>query len=244
MTRTLLAAASLLLALCAQAGQVTVAVAANFSAPMHEIAAAFQAETGHRAKLAVGSTGAFYTQVRHGAPYELLLAADQETPARLDKEGFVMPAGNRFTYAVGRLVLWSSQPGLIDPQGKVLGRGSIDRLAIANPKLAPYGQAAMDVIQRLGLREALQPKLVFGENIAQTFQFVATGNATAGFVAMSQVVDRHPGWLVPESLHAPLRQDAVVLRAGQENPAVADLVRFLKGDKARGIIRKYGYQLP
>lgn len=225
------------------AGEVTVAVAANFAAPMQKIAAEFEAETGHRTQLAIGSTGAFYTQVRNGAPFEVLLSADDETPARLEREGLAV-AGSRFTYAIGRLVLWSARPGFVDSQGDVLRRGNFERIALANPKLAPYGQAAVEAMQRLGVHDALQPKFVQGENIAQTFQFVATGNAALGFVASSQVIGRHPGWLLPESMHAPLRQDAVVLRAGRGNPAAKALADFLKGDKARGIIRAFGYQTP
>jgi molybdate transport system substrate-binding protein len=225
------------------AAEVTVAVAANFAAPMQRMAIAFEQETGHKAKLAVGSTGAFSTQIRSGAPFEVLLAADDETPARLEKEGLAL-AGTRFTYAVGRLALWSAKPGVVDEEGDILKRGSFSSLAIANPKLAPYGRAAVETMQHLGVYEKLQRHIVQGENIAQAYQFVATGNVPLGFVALSQVVDRKGSmWIVPDKLHEPLKQDAVLLAKGKDNPAALALMRFLKGDKAHGIIRAYGYGL-
>lgn len=232
----------------AQAGEVTVAVAANFTAPMQKIAAAFKADTRHDAKLVFGATGAFAAQIRNGAPLDVLLAADDETPARLEKEGFAAP-GSRFSYAVGRLVLWSAREGYVDPQGDVLARGDFDRIAIADPKLAPYGRAAVETMQHLRVYNKLQPRMVQGENISQAFQFVATGNAPLGFVALSQVtqdgrIAKGSAWIVPASLHAPIKQDAVLLAKGQGNPAAAELLKFLKGDKARGIIRAYGYELP
>jgi molybdate transport system substrate-binding protein len=180
-------AALVLLAACclglmpahAAAGEVAVAVAANFAAPMKLIAEAFERATGHRAVIAVGSTGRFYAQVRNGAPFQVLLSADHETPERLEREGFAV-AGTRFTYAVGRLVLWSATPGRVDPQGEVLRRGDFERLAIADPRLAPYGAAAVQAMQRLGVWNAVQPKLVHGDSIGQAYQFVATGNAPLG----------------------------------------------------------------
>jgi molybdate transport system substrate-binding protein len=230
----------------AHAAEVSVAVAANFSAPMQKIAAAFEQETGHRAVLAIGSTGRFYAQIRHGAPFQLLLAADDETPARLEREGFGA-AGSRFTYAIGRLLLWSAQPGLVDDKGGVLRQAGSSRIAIADPRLAPYGAAAIETLERLGLLQQLQPRFVSGENIAQAWQFVATGNAAMGFVALSQaMVDGRIGqgswWLVPATLHQPIRQDAIVLAKGRDNPAAAALAAFLRGDKARAIIRAHGYE--
>jgi molybdate transport system substrate-binding protein len=225
----------------AHPAEVTVAVAANFAAPMQRIAAAFQSDTGHRAMLAVGATGAFYTQIRNGAPFDVLLAADDETPARIESDGLAVK-GSRFTYALGRLALWSAKPGVVDDHGDVLKRENVDRVAIANPKLAPYGKAAVETMQKLGVYERLQPRIVQAENIAQAFQFVATGNAPIGFVALSQVFDaKGSKWIVPEDLHAPLRQDAVLLAHGKNNDAAAALMQYLKGDKARGIIRAYGY---
>jgi molybdate transport system substrate-binding protein len=231
----------------ARAAEVSVAVAANFAAPMQRIAAAFEQDTGHKANLAVGSTGRFYAQIKHGAPFELLLSADDETPARLQREGLAV-AGTGFTYAVGRLVLWSRQPGRVDPQGDVLKAGRFDRLAVADPRLAPYGAAALEVLNGMGLMPALAPKLVQGENIAQTYQFVASGNAEMGFVALSQVVvdgqlTHGSAWTVPAQRHAPLRQDAVLLSAGKDSAAAAALLAYLRTARARAIIRSFGYDL-
>lgn len=231
----------------AQAGEVSVAVAANFTAPMQKIAAAFEQDTGHKAVLSFGSTGKFYAQIKNGAPFQVLLSADDETPARLENEGAAIP-GTRFTYAVGRLALWSKQAGVVDNTGDVLRRGGFAHLAIADPKLAPYGAAAMEALDKLGLAQALQPKFVQGENIAQAYQFVLTGNATLGFVALSQImVDgklrEGSAWVVPANLHKPIQQDAVVLSTGKDNPAATALVSYLKSDKARAIIRAFGYEL-
>jgi molybdate transport system substrate-binding protein len=230
----------------ARAAEVSVAVAANFAAPMQRLAAAFEQDTGHKAQLAVGSTGRFYAQVKNGAPFEVLLAADDETPARLEREGLAV-AGTRFTYAIGRLALWSRDPGLVDAQGEVLKRGAYTRLAVADPKVAPYGAAAVEVLQRLGLMDAVAPKFVQGESLAQAFQFVATGNAPLGFVAWSQVLAadgrlaRGSVWQVPASLHAPIRQDAVLLVRGQGNPAATALLAYLRSDKVRALITAAGY---
>ena len=245
--RSLVALTLALFAAGGQAGEVRVAVAANFAAPLERIGAAFTAATGHTLTLSSGATGKFYTQVLHGAPFEVLLAADDETPKRLIAAGLAL-AGTEFTYARGRLVLWSAQPGLVDPQGAVLGSGRVKHVAIANPKVAPYGAAAMAVLRARGLAEALAPKLVTGESIAQTFQFVATGNAELGFVALSQVAapGRPAGgsyWLVPPALYGEIRQDAVLLQAGGKNPAARALLDFLKSEPARAIIRESGYGL-
>lgn len=244
--KALLLCAALLAAATARAADVSVAVAANVAAPMQKIAAAFERATGHKAALAVGSTGRFYAQVRNGAPFELLLAADDETPARLEKEGFAV-AGTRFTYAVGRLALWSASPGVVDTRGQVLREGRFQRIAIADPKLAPYGRAAMEAMNKLGVTANLQARLVQGESIAQAYQFVATGNAQLGFVALSQVMEdgrigKGSAWIVPSELHAPIRQDAIVLTAGKDNPAAAALAAFLRGDAARAILRAHGYE--
>ncbi len=229
----------------AVAAEVTVAVAANFSAPMQKIASAFEADTGHKAVLTFGSTGAFYAQIRNGAPFQLLLSADDETPARLEREGAAV-AGSRFTYAIGRLVLWSARPGVVDERGEVLRQPGDSRIALANPKLAPYGAATIEALTALSLLQRLQPRFVQGENIAQTYQFTATGNAALGFVALSQVmvdgaIVRGSAWVVPAALHAPIRQDAVLLVKGRDNPAAVALATYLKGEKARAIIRSYGY---
>ena len=234
-------------AVSAQAGEVSVAVAANFTAPMQKIAAAFEQDTGHKATLAFGSTGKFYAQIKHGAPFQILLSADDETPARLEREGLGQ-SGTRFTYAIGRLVLWSRQPGLVDDKGGVLSAGRFKRIALADPKVAPYGAAAVEVLNGLGLMSSLAPTFVQGENIAQTYPFVATGNAELGFVALAQVVadgklTQGSGWSVPARLHAPIRQDAVILNPGKDNAAAAALMAYLRNDKARAIIRSFGYDL-
>jgi molybdate transport system substrate-binding protein len=250
--RLTLAVASTLFFVAAQAGEVTVAVAANFTAPMQKIAQAFEQDTGHKAQLAFGATGKFYAQIKNGAPFALLLAADDETPARLEKEGLAI-AGTRFTYATGRLALWSKQSNLVDDKGDVLRSKSFEKLgiykiAIADPKLAPYGAAAMEVISKMGVQANVVPKLVQGESIGQTYQFVSTENAQLGFVALSQIsVDGHitqgSAWVVPQNLHTPLKQDAVLLNAGKDNPAAAALLKYLQGDTAKAIITRYGYAL-
>ena len=229
----------------AHADTVSVAVAANFTAPMQKIAAAFEVDTGHKAELSFGATGKFYAQITHGAPFQVLLSADDTTPARLEREGKAV-AHSRFTYAIGTLVLWSAQPGTVDAKGDVLKSGDFKHLAIANPKLAPYGAAALQVMEKLGVATALQPRLVQGENIAQTFQFVSTGNAQLGFVALSQVmadgtIRSGSAWQVPASLHEPIRQDAVLLMPGKDSAAASALLTYLRGSKARAIIHSYGY---
>lgn len=230
-----------------QAAEVSVAVAANFTVPMQKLAAAFEQASGHKATLAFGSTGRFYAQVKNGAPFQVLLAADDETPAKLEKEGLAVP-GSRFTYATGRLVLWSATPGVVDERGEVLKKPGTEKIAIADPRLAPYGAAAVEAMGRLGVAQALQPRIVQGENISQAYQFVLTGNARMGFVALSQVmadgrIEKGSAWRVPSELHAPIRQDAVVLNAGKDNPAAAALMTFLRSDAARAIIRAHGYEL-
>ena len=230
-----------------QAANVSVAVAANFTAPMQKIAKAFEQETGHKAMLSFGSTGNFYAQIRNGAPFHVLLAADDDTPLKIEQEGLGVP-GSRFTYAIGKLVLWSKQPGLVDDKGDILRSGKFARIAIANPKLAPYGAAAIDTMAKLGLLPVLQPRFVQGENIAQTYQFIATENAPLGFVALSQVlvdgkIVQGSAWIVPAGLHAPIAQDALVLSAGKDNPAATALMDFLRSDRAKVLIRSYGYGL-
>jgi len=231
----------------AHGGEVQVAVAANFAAPMQQLAADFARETGHKAVLASGATGKFYAQIRNGAPFEVLLSADDDTPAKLETEGQVVK-GSRFTYAVGRLVLWSNKAGYVDTAGNVLKTGTYQHLAIANPKTAPYGAAAIAALDRLGLRASVQPRIVQGENIAQAWQFASTGNAELGFVAQSQVwrdgsFTSGSGWVVPASLHDPIRQDAALLTRGSKNPAAQALLHYLKTDKAKAVIRSFGYEV-
>lgn len=231
----------------ARADEVQVAVAANFTAPAKLIAADFERDTGHKVQFSFGATGKFYAQIRNGAPFEVLLSADDTTPARLEKEGAAV-AGTRFTYATGKLALWSAKAGYVDQKGEVLKTGDFKHLAIANPKLAPYGAAAVEVLTALKLLDALQPKFVQGENIAQAHQFVATGNAELGFVALAQVMkDGKLGdgsaWIVPATLHQPIRQDAVLLDKGRGKPAAEAWLGFLKSDKAKAVIRGFGYEI-
>jgi len=238
-------AVSLAISFSAHAGEVQVAVAANFAAPMEKLAPLFALETGHKAVLSFGSTGKFYAQIKNGAPFEVLLAADDETPAKLEREG---QGAGRFAYAVGKLALWSRQAGIVDAQGAVLKDGRFDKLALADPKLAPYGGAAVETMTKLGLLETLRPKFVQGENISQAYQFAATGNAALGFVALSQVwadgkLKEGSAWIVPASMHAPIRQDAIVLAKGKDNEAAKALVQYLRSDKAKAVIRSFGYEI-
>ncbi len=231
----------------ARAEDVSVAVAANFTAPMKIIATDFEQATGHKARIAFGATGKFYAQIKNGAPFEVFLAADDETPAKLEKEGLAV-AGSRFTYAIGRLVLWSAKPGFVDAKGEVLKNGEFAHIALANPKLAPYGAAAVEALTALKLLDAVQPRFVQGENIAQTHQFVISGNAELGFVALSQVmkdgrIAAGSAWIVPAELHAPIRQDAAMLDKGKGKPAAEALLKYLRDDKAKAIIRGFGYDL-
>lgn len=237
---------ALLASVAACADEVQVAVAANFTAPMKLIAADFEKDTGHKATLSFGATGRFYAQITSGAPFEVFLAADDETPAKLEKEGGAV-SGSRFTYATGKLVLWSAQPGVVDAQGEVLKKNTFSKIAIAAPKLAPYGAAAVETMTKLGLMAALEPKLVTGESIGQAFSFISTGNAELGFVALSQVYENGKiksgsAWIVPENLHSPIRQDAVLLTKGKDNKAAAALIAYLKTEKAKTVIRSFGYQ--
>lgn len=238
---------SLVLSASALADEVQVAVAANFTAPMKIIAADFEKATGHKAVLSFGATGKFYSQITNGAPFDILLAADDETPKKLDAEkGSV--AGSRFTYAIGKLVLWSAKPDVVDAKGDVLTKGNFEHLAIAAPKLAPYGLAAQEALTKLGLYDKLQPKIVTGESIGQTYTFVQTGNAELGFVALSQVyeggkIKSGSAWIVPAKLHNPIRQDAVILTKGKDNKAAAALMDYLKSEPAKAVIRSYGYDL-
>lgn len=230
----------------ARAAEVRVAVAANFAVPMQAIAAEFERDTGHRAVLALGSTGQFYAQIRNGAPFAVFLSADDETPAKLEAEGWAV-AGSRRTYAIGRLALWSKKSGYVDAQGAVLRSGSFEKIALANPALAPYGAAAIEVLTRQGLRERLAPRVVQGANIAQVYQFVATENVPLGFVALSQImqngqITQGSAWLVPPELHSPIRQDAVLLTSGRDQVAARALLQYLQSDKARTIIRHHGYE--
>jgi molybdate transport system substrate-binding protein len=232
----------------AAAAEVRVAVAANFSAPMQKIAQAFEQDTGHKAVLSFGSTGGFYAQIKNGAPFDILLAADSDTPLKIEQEGLGV-AGFRFTYAIGKLVLWSKQSDLVDSQGAVLRSTKFQKIAIANPKLAPYGVAAMETLRKLGALPDVLPRTVQGDNIAQTYQFVATENAQLGFVALSQVmVNGQLGlgsaWIVPSHMHKPIAQDAVLLSPGKSKPATLALLTYLQSTKAGATIQSFGYERP
>lgn len=252
------ASAALVIAMAAQpcrAEVVAVAAAANFRAPLEALAGEFERQSGHRVAAAYGSTGKLYALIRNGAPYAVLLAADAATPQRLEAEGAAV-AGTRFTYAIGSLVLWSAQPGRVDPQGAVLrsvpaagAAAAVDHLALADPKLAPYGAAALQTLQSLGLEQAWRPRLVQGEDINQAYQFVATGNAVMGFVAQSQVMRDGAlaggsAWIVPQQLYAPIRQDAVLLNAGRDSAAARAFLHFLQSDATRARLAAFGYRAP
>ena len=244
--RLLALTAALAFTTLARADVVQVAVAANFTAPARALAEVFARTTGHEARLSFGATGAFYTQIKNGAPFAVLLAADNERPARLEKEGDTV-AGSRFTYATGQLVLWSAKPGFVDDQGAVLKGGHFGKIAIANPKNAPYGAAAVEAMEKLGLAATLQPKLVTGESIGQTFNFIATGNAELGFVALAQVLEggklkSGSMWVVPAQYHAPIIQDAVILNRAASNPAAKAWMELLKTPQSKALIRSYGYE--
>lgn len=235
--------------LSTNAATVLVAVASNFTKPMNEIAAAFNKATGHEANLAFGSSGKFVAQIENGAPFEVFLSADEKNPKKLEESGKAV-ANTRFTYVIGKLVLWSAKTSYIDDQGQILNKGGFKHLALADPKLAPYGLAAEETMKKLGVLDKLQPLFVLGDNISQTQQFISSGNAELGFIALSQVISTNgkisegSGWIVPDELHAPIRQDAILLLKGEPNPAGTALLAFMKSPEALAIIKKYGYNLP
>jgi molybdate transport system substrate-binding protein len=231
----------------AHADEVQVAVAANFTGPIQAIGADFAKDTGHTLVTSFGATGQFYAQIKNGAPYEVFLSADDTTAQKLEAEGDTVK-GSRFTYAVGTLALWSAKVGYVDASGNVLSDTSYRHLSIANPKTAPYGLAATQLLAKLGLTDKVKDKIVEGQSITQAYQFVSTGNAELGFVALSQVykdgkVTSGSAWIVPSDLHDPIKQDAVILNKGKDNPAAKALVDYLKGPKAAAVIKSYGYQL-
>lgn len=245
--RLSLALAACLATHASLADEVQVAVAANFTAPIQAIAKDFEKDTGHKLVASFGATGQFYAQIKNGAPFEVFLAADDSTPAKLEQEKATVP-GSRFTYAIGKLALWSAKDGYVDAKGEVLKQGGFQHLSIANPKTAPYGLAATQVLDKLGLKDKLAGKIVEGQNIGQAYQFVSSGNAELGFVALSQIykdgkVTAGSAWIVPADLYEPIRQDAVILEKGKDNAAAKALVDYLKGPKAAAVIKAYGYEL-
>jgi molybdate transport system substrate-binding protein len=225
------------------AAETNVAVAANFTEPAKEIAAAFKAKTGHDAVLSFGASGQFYTQITQGAPFQVFLSADDARPKQLAEDGLAVP-DSRFTYAIGKLVLWSKTPGLVTGEA-TLKTTTFTKLSICNPVAAPYGAAAVETMKSLKVLEQLQPKLVEGATITQAYQFVETGNAELGFVALSQLRGHDTGsrWLVPQELYSPIHQDAVLLKSGVSNEAATGFIAFLRSPEARAIIEKYGYVL-
>ncbi len=230
---------------CSPAEEVRIAVASNFSGAIREIATDFREATGQEVRPVFSSTGKHFAQITNGAPFAAFLAADVERPRLLEERGVAVP-GSRFTYALGTLVLWSPTEGFIDGDGKVLQGTDFRFLAVASPKLAPYGAAARQVLEHMGIWEELQPKIVRGENIAQTFQYVASGNAELGFVAASQLEGSgraHAGsrWLVPDEMHDPIAQQAVLLR---EDPVARAFLAYLKSEEARAVMLAHGYRLP
>lgn len=232
----------------ANAGEVNAAVAANFTEPVKLIAEAFQKDTGHTVKLSFGSSGKFYSQIKEGAPFDVFLAADEKNPKLLEKEGLAVE-GTRFVYALGKLVLWSAQPGYVDDKGYVLRKGSYNKIAYADPKLAPYGLAAKETLEDMGLWSVVQSKLVTGESITQTYQFAATGNAEMAFIALSQItkdgkVSEGSYWLVPAHMYNPIKQAAVQLSAAKDKAAAQAFLTYLKNEKSVAIIRSFGYELP
>lgn len=233
-----------------QAATTLVTVASDFTKPMTEIAEAFEKATGHSANLSFGSSGKSFAQIQNGAPFEVYLSASEKYPLELEKMGLAV-ADSHFVYAIGKLVLWSKMNNYVDDEGRILATGGFKHIAIANPIHAPYGVAAEETMKNLGVFDKLQALFVEGENIAQTFQFVSTGNAELGFVAFAQVIDvssgkigRGSGWIVPDKLHSPFRQMAVLLKKGAKNPAALALVDYLKSPSALAIIKKYGFDLP
>lgn len=227
------------------ADDIHVAVAANFAKPLEKLAADFEKATGNNVLAAAGASGKLVEQMKNGAPFDVFLAADQTNPLKLEQEKLDVP-GSRFTYAIGKLVLWSASPGVVDNNGVVLKTGAFQHLAIATPKTAPYGTAAQEVLEKLGLKDTLKAKIVQGDSITQTQQFVSSGNAELGFLALSQVVKDTSGssWQVPQDLYTPLYQDAILLKTGENNAAAKALLDYLKTDAALAVIKDYGYDLP
>ncbi|MCG8486263.1 MAG: molybdate ABC transporter substrate-binding protein [Chromatiales bacterium] len=241
---TIILLSTLLSVTSVEAEEVKLAIAANFTDVASVLAERFEQQTGHTTKISYGSTGKLYSQIEHGAPFEVFLAADRERPEKAENEGLAI-AGSGFVYAQGKLVLWSLKSALFEQGERYLNRGDFRHLAIANPKTAPYGMAAQQVMQHLGLLEQIRPKLVQGDSIAQTFQFVATGNADAGFVALTQIKawQGKSGtlWEIPSGYYAPIDQAAVLLKKGRHNPAAHAFLDFLKSGEAKQLIQAYGY---
>ena len=228
---------------------LNIAVASNFIAPLQQIAKEFELKTNHQLKISAGSSGKFFAQIQNGAPFQILLSADALIPERLINANLAQ-SGTQFTYAIGKLVLWSSTPGLVKDSAEILSTDKFKKIAIANPARAPYGAAALETLSKLGLAEQVKKKAVWGENIAQTYQFALSGNAELGFVAASQVLNKEgqfnagSGWRIPDEMYAPIVQDAVLMHSAKDSNAAMDFLQFLQGDRARKIIEDYGYAVP
>lgn len=230
------------------AEDVEVAVAANFIKPMEQLAANFEQATGNKLVVSLGSSGKLLEQIRNGAPFKVFLSADQTKPQTVEDEKLDVP-GSRFTYAIGKLVLWAAREGMVDNKGEVLKTGSFEHIAIANPKTAPYGAAALETMGKLGVLETLQAKIVQGESLAQAKEFISSGNAELGFIALSQVIrdgqiSEGSGWLVSPDLYTPLKQDAVLLKTGESSAGAQAFMAYLRSDAARAVIESFGYDLP
>ena len=245
--KKLLFALFFLISSVSYAATVMVAVASNFTIPMQKIAESFEIDTGNKLILSFGSSGSFYAQIKNGAPYQVLLSADNETTELLEREEYAQK-GSSFTYAVGRLVLWSNKSNYINGSAEILNTNQFKKIAIANSKLAPYGLAAQETINKLGLMSRLESKIIQGENITQTYQFILTENADLGFIALSQVfkdgrISNGSGWIVPSSYYTPIIQNATILNPGKKHEATQSLVDYLKSDKAQSIIKSFGYEI-
>lgn len=230
----------------AHADDIYLAVATNFTAAMKEIVTKFEQSHEHKVITSFGSSGKIYAQIKHGAPFQLFFSADQTKPEILEQEGFTV-SGSRFTYAIGALALWSFKPNFVGNDFSRLQTNSFNKLALANPKLAPYGVAALEVLDALKLKQFTEAKWVQGENIAQTYQFVATGNADLGFVALSQIMDKGhiqagSSFIIPRQLYSPIRQDAVLLKRAKTSAGAKALHDYLKSAEAKNIIHAFGYQ--
>jgi molybdate transport system substrate-binding protein len=228
------------------AEEIHAAVASNFTAPMKDIVKQYEEESGNKVILSFGSSGKFFAQIQNGAPFQIFLSADESKPDALEKAGLIV-TGTRFTYAIGALALWSVKPDFIDNNDARLKSGDFNKLALANPKLAPYGFAATEVLEGLGLTESTKSKWVMGENISQTYQFASTGNTDLGFVALSQImsegrITKGSSWIIPTDQYSPIRQDAVLLKSAENSTAAKELLNYLRSDKARSIIHSYGYK--
>mgnify|MGYP006095769061 FL=1 len=229
----------------ASAETITIAAASNFTVAMNDIIGRFEAETGHEVRVSYGSSGRFYAQISNGAPFDAFFSADDEKPALLELNEL---ASGRFTYAIGTLALWSKSPGLEFDQGAYLSRGLFNKLSMANPRLAPYGKAAVEVLASLGLEESTRSRWVQGESITQTYQFIDSENADLGFVALSQIMKdgrilQGSAWLVPSELHSPIRQDAVLLNRAEGKQAALDFLDYVQSISVKTIIKSYGYQV-